>query len=52
MFNETMSPERQSQFDELCRLLDKWLASFCEDDLSDVYANINEPIVKDEKEEE
>jgi len=47
MFNETMIPERQSQFDEFCRLFDKWLKSLCDDDKADVYDNLNEPIVKD-----
>jgi len=49
--------ERQEQYDEFERLLDKWLESFDEDarnevyaNLNEVYANLNEPIVKDEEE--
>ena len=48
MFNENTSPERQAQYDEFCRLLDKWLESFSEDAKSDVYANLNEPPPKRE----
>ena len=45
--SETTSPARQEQIDEFERLLDKWLESFDEDAKSDVYANLNEDIVKE-----